>query len=204
MTINDFDTRAAWRVDDLEADRGWEFNVDDKAREQMAQAIRKAFDPDRPLFDYTMEDFDLGPAWGTISAAIKEAYHGRGIALVHGLPRDGISEDYHPHHEAARRPLRRPSRMASPSRATAPQKPIRNGITKKYDKFTRHERTARHHGCTSIRGRDHPRLDHQHHLPRLGPDRRGRHVHRWARPSEMQAVRQIRDHFAAHLPLLPL
>ncbi|MBO6946666.1 MAG: TauD/TfdA family dioxygenase [Rhodospirillales bacterium] len=92
MTINDFDTRAAWRVDDLQNDRGWEFNVDDKAREQMAQAIKKAFDPERPLFDYTMEDFDLGPAWDTISAAIKEAYHGRGIALIHGLPRDGISE----------------------------------------------------------------------------------------------------------------
>lgn len=92
MTINDFDTRAAWRVDDLQADRGWEFNVDDKAREQLARTIKKAFDPDRPLFDYTMEDFDLGPAWDTISAAISEAYHGRGIALLHGLPRDGISE----------------------------------------------------------------------------------------------------------------
>lgn len=92
MAITDFETRAAWRAADLEADRRWEFTVDDKARRHMTEAIKKAFDPARPLFEYTREDFDLGPAWDTIAAAIEEAYHGGGIALVHGLPRDGISE----------------------------------------------------------------------------------------------------------------
>ncbi|MBO6519861.1 MAG: TauD/TfdA family dioxygenase [Rhodospirillales bacterium] len=92
MTIKDFETHAAWRAGDLQNDRSWEFNIDDKARAEMAAAVKKAFDPERPLLDYRREDFDLGPAWHTIAAAIREAYHGRGIALVHGLPREGISE----------------------------------------------------------------------------------------------------------------
>jgi hypothetical protein len=84
---------AAWRVDDLERDRSWEFQLDDAARAHLARMIRAAYDPDRPLLDYAREDFDLGPAAYTIAAAMQEALHGRGIAMLHGLPRDGLAEE---------------------------------------------------------------------------------------------------------------
>lgn len=89
----DVNIPAGWRVTELVEDqKNWVFILDDAARRQMARTVKAAYDPDRHLFDYTRDDFDLGPAWDMISAAIREAYHGRGIALVKGLPRDGMSE----------------------------------------------------------------------------------------------------------------
>lgn len=87
-----FDLRAAWHVDDLKADRSWEFQLNDQQRTVMVDAVRGAFDPDRPLFDYKREEFDFGPALEVIRKSIQEAYHGRGVALLHGLPRDCLSE----------------------------------------------------------------------------------------------------------------
>lgn len=84
---------AAWTVADLERDQGWRFQIDEAARAQLARTVKQAYDPDRPLFDYACEDFDFGPAWETIAAALREAHEGRGLALVHGLPREGLSEE---------------------------------------------------------------------------------------------------------------
>ncbi|MDA0997942.1 MAG: TauD/TfdA family dioxygenase, partial [Proteobacteria bacterium] len=92
MDTTDFQASAGWLVAELEADRSWEFSIDGAARAQLARTVKAAYDIDRPLFDYRREDFDLGPAWTTIAAAIRQAHHGRGIALVRGLPRDGLSE----------------------------------------------------------------------------------------------------------------
>jgi hypothetical protein len=83
---------AGWRAKDLEQDRSWVFNIEHADGARLARTVRAAFDPDRPLFDYTREDFDLGPAQDTIAAAVREAHHGRGLALVRGLPREGLSE----------------------------------------------------------------------------------------------------------------
>lgn len=83
---------AAWTVHDLQHDASWRFRLEEKAAAQMAAAVKTAFDPDRPLFAYSRHDFDLGPAWDTIAAALREAHHGRGVALVHGLPRALLSE----------------------------------------------------------------------------------------------------------------
>ena len=83
---------AVWRVADLERDRGWVFTADDAARMHLTQAVKKAYVPDRPLLDYTRHDIDLGPAGPAIAAAIAEAHHGRGFALLKGLPRAGLGE----------------------------------------------------------------------------------------------------------------
>tara|TARA_R110002096_G_scaffold351413_1_gene544458 strand:+ start:592 stop:1674 length:1083 start_codon:yes stop_codon:yes gene_type:complete len=93
MNGTDEATPGAWRAADLEQDRSWVFAIDDKGRAQLAHTVKAVFDPNRPLFDYRREDFDLGPAWETVSAGLREAHHGRGLALVQGLPRDGLSED---------------------------------------------------------------------------------------------------------------
>ena len=84
---------AAWNADQLEADRAhWTFALDDRARRDLAAALKKARNPDKTLFDYRCEDFNLGAAWPTIAAAFEETKRGRGVALIKGLPRDGIDE----------------------------------------------------------------------------------------------------------------
>ena len=83
---------AAWRVADLENDRSWVFAIDEAARAHLNQAVKKAFVPDRSLLDYARRDIDLGPALPVIVAAMREAHHGRGFALLKGLPRAGLSE----------------------------------------------------------------------------------------------------------------
>jgi len=92
MDMTDAGSPAEWRAADLKQDPGWVFSIDEKARAHLARVIKAAYVADRPLFDYTREDFDLGPAWTTIANAIKEAHHGRGLALLRGLPREGMTE----------------------------------------------------------------------------------------------------------------
>lgn len=86
------DHPAAWTVPALQADPSWRFHLEEKAAMQLARAVKAAYDPVRPLFDYRREDIDLGPAGEIIAAAVAEAHHGRGIALVHGLPRLALTE----------------------------------------------------------------------------------------------------------------
>src|SRR6476659_7227020 len=86
-------TPAAWNAAELEADRKrWTFALDNRARRDLATALKKARDPDKTLFDYRREDFDLGSAWPAIAAAFEETKRGRGVSLIKGLPRDGIDE----------------------------------------------------------------------------------------------------------------
>ena len=86
------DSPAAWRADELESDRRWEFRIDDKARRELLTALKKARDPDKALFDYRRQDFDLGTGWAIIAAALEQTKRGRGVALIHGLPREGLDE----------------------------------------------------------------------------------------------------------------
>ena len=88
-----FNTSAAWRVEDLVRDQSWVFTIEDGARKQLAKTAKKAFDSTRKFFDYSQDDFDLGPGFDTIAAAAREAYFGRGLTLVKGLPRNGMSEE---------------------------------------------------------------------------------------------------------------
>ena len=92
MTLMTVNSPAGWWVTDLESDRSWVFFIEEAARNHLARAVKAAYVVDKPLLDYTREDFDLGGAWATISSALGEAHHGRGLALVRGLPRDGLDE----------------------------------------------------------------------------------------------------------------
>jgi hypothetical protein len=90
--LKDFDLRAAWNASDLRTDQSWNFNLSDFHRKTITEAVQKAYDPDRPLFDYQREEFDFGSSFKILESAFREAYHGRGIALLHGLPREFLSE----------------------------------------------------------------------------------------------------------------
>ena len=83
---------AEWTADSLAADPRWTFTLGDNARRDLAEAVRRGHDPAKALIDYRRADFDLGSAAGLLAAAFDEAKHGRGIALIRGLPRDVLDE----------------------------------------------------------------------------------------------------------------
>jgi hypothetical protein len=84
---------ACWNAAELEADRAhWTFALDEHARRDLAVALKKARDPAKTLFDYRREDFELGSALPVITAAFEEVKRGRGVALIKGMPREGLSE----------------------------------------------------------------------------------------------------------------
>ncbi|RPJ45408.1 MAG: hypothetical protein EHM16_12760 [Betaproteobacteria bacterium] len=86
------ETAAAWNAAELEADRRWLFTLEERARCDLVAALTKAIDRDKSLFVYRREDFDLGSAEPVLRAAFAEMQGGRGVALVRGLPREGLDE----------------------------------------------------------------------------------------------------------------
>lgn len=91
MRTRDARSPAAWTTESLKDSTGWIYALDDGARRDLVHAIRKARDPDKSLFDYVRDDFDLGAAWATIAGALAEIKDGTGFAILRGLPRDGLS-----------------------------------------------------------------------------------------------------------------
>jgi len=87
------DTKAAWTVADLQADTGWIYELDDRARRDMLAAVRKARDPAKTLLDYRRSDFDLGSAWPVIERALQEVATGTGFAVLRGMPRQDTTAD---------------------------------------------------------------------------------------------------------------
>jgi alpha-ketoglutarate-dependent taurine dioxygenase len=85
--------RAAWTVDDLQADAGWIFELDDRARRDLVVAVRSAADPSKTLLDYRRDDFDLGSALPVIAASLREVRDGTGFAILRGMPRDGLTQE---------------------------------------------------------------------------------------------------------------
>ena len=86
------DSPARWTAAELERDKRWIFRIEDRGRRDLVATLRKARDPDKSLLDYRKDDFDLGAAMPVIHAAMNETKHGRGVAIVRGLPRDELDE----------------------------------------------------------------------------------------------------------------
>jgi hypothetical protein len=85
--------RAAWTVDDLRANSGWIFEIDDRGRRDLVAAIRRAADSAKALLDYRRDDFDLGSAWPVIAASLREVRDGTGFAILRGMPREGLTAE---------------------------------------------------------------------------------------------------------------
>ena len=92
MKLTAVESQAAWTATSLAADPGWTFSLSEQARRGLAQAVLRARDRAKPLLSYRRADFDFGAATEPLAAAFNEAKHGRGIALVRGLPRDMLAE----------------------------------------------------------------------------------------------------------------
>jgi hypothetical protein len=92
MSLTAVETPAGWTAASLAADPAWTFSLSEQARRGLAQAVLRACDPAKTLLSYRRADFDFGAATEPLAAAFNEAKHGRGIALVRGLPRDMLDE----------------------------------------------------------------------------------------------------------------
>lgn len=84
---------ANWTANDLQSDRSWVFHLDETQRQALEREVRRLFEPGKPLLDYSAEDVDFGPAAAPIDRTFAEALDGRGVALLKGLPREGLTED---------------------------------------------------------------------------------------------------------------
>lgn len=85
---------AAWTAADLDRDTGWVTRFDAADRAGMSQAVQAALQCGKPLLEYQRSDFPFGAqVLARIRRAFDEAQHGRGVALLKGLPRDGMSPE---------------------------------------------------------------------------------------------------------------
>lgn len=83
---------SAWTVADLQADARWVVMLDDADRADLLATLRRGLRPDKRLLDYRRDDFPFGQrVLARLKGAIDEAQHGRGLSLVRGLPREGVT-----------------------------------------------------------------------------------------------------------------
>jgi hypothetical protein len=85
-------TPAHWSVEDLKRDQSWIYSIGSAQADHLRGTVQAAYDPGKHMFDYCKDDFDLGSAREVIAAAFEEQRTGRGVSLVKGLPREGMSE----------------------------------------------------------------------------------------------------------------
>lgn len=84
-------TPANWLAEDLIVDTSWTYRLSDAEAADLITVVRAA--PARKLLDYRRSDFPFAESTlATLGKAFTEVQHGRGISLLKGLPRDGVSE----------------------------------------------------------------------------------------------------------------
>lgn len=93
MTQVLLDTESVWTADELRQDGSWIYELSDDVRNDVRREINAVYDPDRPLLDYGASEVELQSLSPTIEAAVRQAYFGRGLAVVKGLPRDDLDAD---------------------------------------------------------------------------------------------------------------
>lgn len=88
-------SQAAWTVRDVTADTNWVFRLSPEEGKELLAITRAGYVPGKSLLDYRKNDFPLEHVLAPLAAAFGEVRDGRGIALIKGLPREGVSpEDF--------------------------------------------------------------------------------------------------------------
>jgi len=91
-TTNRAANPAAWRRADIETNDRWVVLLDDADRENLISVLRRGHVPDRITFDYRRSDFPFAErSIARLKRALDEAQHGLGLALIKGLPREGVT-----------------------------------------------------------------------------------------------------------------
>ncbi|GAA5237090.1 TauD/TfdA family dioxygenase [Verticiella sediminum] len=86
--------RAAWSAADLARDTSWCIRLEPAETADMLRAVQTAQVPGKPLLAYARSDFAFsGATLARIRRGFDEAQHGLGVALLKGLPREGLSPE---------------------------------------------------------------------------------------------------------------
>lgn len=81
-----------WTAADLHADQSWVYHLNDQHREELVHAVRNAHVEGKDLLDYCARDFSIDATRKFLQAPLSQVQNGPGIALVKGLPREGVTE----------------------------------------------------------------------------------------------------------------
>jgi hypothetical protein len=94
-TIPDFhlSTPAGWNVADVTSDTTWTIPLTQSQATELLRTVRAGMVQGKPLLEYRQADFPLDSALEPLRAAFREVRDGRGMALIKGLPRDGVSPE---------------------------------------------------------------------------------------------------------------
>jgi hypothetical protein len=84
---------SAWTRDEVCEDPSWVFDVDTTMRGDLEQAVSAAGSSGRRLQDLSSADVPLPSAEDLIRAVLEQLEHGRGMALVRGVPVEGRDLD---------------------------------------------------------------------------------------------------------------
>jgi hypothetical protein len=93
LMLKSKNSAAAWHAADLENDKRWVVKLSADDRADMLAALREGSRPGKEILDYRMGDFPFGSSLDAVRRALHEAQHGLGVALLKGLPREGVTED---------------------------------------------------------------------------------------------------------------
>jgi hypothetical protein len=92
MSLTSLQCASNWKAEDLQKNQQWVFRLNESQQKIMVDVIKRAFDPQKELLDYSRDDLSLDSAWETFVQALNEVKRGRGIALVKGLPRAQLTD----------------------------------------------------------------------------------------------------------------
>ncbi len=85
---------SAWTAADLASDRGWVVQLSQEDRDDLLKGLKTGRSAERPILTSDRDQFPFGErVVARLRAAVDEAQHGRGVCLVRGLPRDGLSSE---------------------------------------------------------------------------------------------------------------
>lgn len=84
---------SAWTAAEVAANTNWIFFLSPDAQEELLAAVTAAHVPGKPLLEYRRRDFPLHHVLEPLAKAFHEVRDGRGLALVKGLPRAGVSSE---------------------------------------------------------------------------------------------------------------
>ena len=91
--MNNHKTDASWETSDLKFNKDWIFTITKAEKKHLGASIKSMYEEDRSLFDYSPDELDFGSSWETIANALNQALHGKGLAIVKGLPREDLSHE---------------------------------------------------------------------------------------------------------------
>lgn len=85
--------RMCWNAQELQADSGWIYHLQDEHRQELVRAVRQAYQEGKDLLEYEAQEFDIERTKAFLQTGpLAQIRDGRGIALVKGLPRAEVTQ----------------------------------------------------------------------------------------------------------------